>query len=235
MQVVWENCWSIWVWFEQVKETLRCVRAAYREPTRRVHTLCSLHQSEDKYRRECWDISCCGTPKLHRSHILPPFGKDRIRKKVKTFAWFPLNCRQLVSQLVIDHLFFIIIIFHRKQYGSQGIIIMLERSYNCIFSVLDFSKHICASTNVFFNNRLTTLASIPPEMWCDMIQSQWFKLNFIPSTITSEMSHMLTFLEVPRDSDDVITIKLTTMAIPVEWIPGCLITQSEDFIHLVLP
>lgn len=25
------------------------------------------------------------------------------------------------------------------------------------------------------------------------------------------------------------------MAIPVLWIPGCLITQSEAFMHLVLP
>lgn len=72
--------------FELVKGTLKCGRAAYRDPTRRVHTLCSQHQSEDKHRRECSDISCCGTPKPHRSHILPPFGKDTIRKKGKDFC-----------------------------------------------------------------------------------------------------------------------------------------------------
>lgn len=44
----------------------------YHDPTRCVHTQCSLPHSEDMHRHECSDISCCGTPRLHRSHILPP-------------------------------------------------------------------------------------------------------------------------------------------------------------------
>lgn len=49
---------------------------SYHDPTQRVHTRCSLHQSEDTRRHECSNISCRGTPRLHRSHILPPCGQE---------------------------------------------------------------------------------------------------------------------------------------------------------------
>lgn len=80
-QVVWKTAGHHLSEGRTGEGNLGCGRVTYRDPTRRVHTLCSRHQSEDKHRHECSDISCCGTPKPHRSHILPPVGRDTIRRE----------------------------------------------------------------------------------------------------------------------------------------------------------
>lgn len=56
-------------------------RVSYHDPTHSDRTQCSQHQSADTHRHGCSDTSCCGTPRLHRSHILPPYGekKDEIK------------------------------------------------------------------------------------------------------------------------------------------------------------
>lgn len=61
----------------------------YHDPTHRVHTQCSLHQSTDTHRHECSDISYHGTPRLHRSHILPPYGRKQNKlEKRKNLPFF---------------------------------------------------------------------------------------------------------------------------------------------------
>lgn len=47
-------------------------RFALHDPRLHAHTQCSLHQSGDMHKHACSDISYRGTPKLHRSRILPP-------------------------------------------------------------------------------------------------------------------------------------------------------------------
>lgn len=82
------------------------VVGSYHDPRHCVHTRCSLHQSEGTHRHECSDISCRGTPKLHRSHILPPCDQLKIIKKGKkiqeVFQLF-LFLKPLYKNKYIEH------------------------------------------------------------------------------------------------------------------------------------
>lgn len=77
--LVWQRCDL--VKFNQKEEG---GQGSYHDPRHCDHTLCSPHQSGDMHRRECSDISYRGIPKLHRSHILPPYGQeDKINLRQK--------------------------------------------------------------------------------------------------------------------------------------------------------
>lgn len=61
---------------------------SHHDPIRYVHTQCSPRPSGDTHRRGCSNISDCGTPKLHRSHTLPPCGKEKSLQQKSEIAIF---------------------------------------------------------------------------------------------------------------------------------------------------